>query len=162
MRHAKSDWYSGAGSDFSRPLNERGLRDARAMGAWYAQTGRMPVCIACSTAVRARETLRLFAAGAGWDTAAVTHFHDELYHAGRDALVGVLAAYAAAAEVMLIGHNPGLESLLCWLAPADLNAQPFSKLVPTAAFFRLHLDVPLDGLAGGCARLDLSQRPKTL
>ncbi|MGH8513640.1 MAG: SixA phosphatase family protein, partial [Gammaproteobacteria bacterium] len=34
MRHAKSDWDSGAGSDFDRPLAKRGERDAPRMGRW--------------------------------------------------------------------------------------------------------------------------------
>ena len=33
MRHAKSDWQSGADNDFDRPLNKRGRRAAVEIGA---------------------------------------------------------------------------------------------------------------------------------
>jgi len=41
MRHAKSNW-SGDLSDFDRPLNERGIRSARALGNWLRVNDLLP------------------------------------------------------------------------------------------------------------------------
>jgi phosphohistidine phosphatase len=38
MRHAKSDWHSAAQSDFDRPLNKRGSKDAARMGSGCSNT----------------------------------------------------------------------------------------------------------------------------
>jgi len=57
IRHAKSSWDSDAPSDFERPLNRRGRRDAPRMGAELERLGIRFEHVFCSSAVRARETL---------------------------------------------------------------------------------------------------------
>lgn len=42
LRHAKSDWDSGAGTDFDRPLSRRGKHDAPRIGAWLYREGLVP------------------------------------------------------------------------------------------------------------------------
>jgi len=70
--------------------------------------------VLCSTAARARETLEIFAEGAG--LAAAREFLDELYLAEPDAIVRTLRDHAGSSErVMVVGHNPGLETLVAYL-----------------------------------------------
>ena len=59
MRHSKAE--EGPGKpDHDRELSDRGLRDARAAGAWLREEGLVPDLVICSTAVRTRQT---------WDSA---------------------------------------------------------------------------------------------
>ena len=42
MRHAKSSWDNADLSDFDRPLNERGIRNAPFMGKFMLEKGLEP------------------------------------------------------------------------------------------------------------------------
>ena len=42
LRHAKSAWDTPAASDYERPLNGRGKRDAPRIGAWLCAQGLLP------------------------------------------------------------------------------------------------------------------------
>lgn len=162
MRHAKSDWYSGAADDFSRPLSERGVHDARAMGRWLAASDYLPEQVLCSPARRTRDTLELVAAGAATDLAARTTWVEALYHSSAETIAEALAEHARAGAVMVLGHNPGLEDFLCWLVPQGGLPAGFSKLFPTGSVYVLNSDAAPDRLSGGCAVVAAHQRPKLL
>lgn len=162
MRHAKSDWFAGSGDDFSRPLSDRGLRDARAMGRWLVETSYLPGVILCSPARRTRQTLELMAEDTGLDLLARTTFVDELYHAGAATLRALLKRQGERREVMLIGHNPGLEELLAWLLGEQRAIAHWSKSFPTAAAYVLDLPDGWSELRAGGALLVAHQRPKAL
>jgi len=108
VRHAKSDWGDPLLDDHDRPLNERGLRDAPAMGHRLAERGVRPDRIVTSTAVRARSTARLLARtlGVGDD-----HVVEEprLYGATGSGILAVASTLDDALDsAMLAGHNPGM------------------------------------------------------
>lgn len=160
MRHAKSDWLSGAGDDFQRPLAERGVRDACAMGRWMAAADLLPARILCSPARRTRETLACLSDGAGVDLAARTEWVDALYHSALGVLLDVLAGAAECPDLMLLGHNPGLEELLNYLAGG--GADGFDKTFPTGAVYVLECPQGLGALGRLGARVIGHQRPKLL
>jgi len=162
MRHAKSDWGSGEQDDYLRPLNDRGVRDARGMGRWFARTGYLPAAILSSSSRRTRDTLRLLAEGAGVDLEARTVWSDALYLASPAAIRAALAAHGEASDVMVLGHNPGMEELLAWLLPAAADATEEAKVFPTAAVYVLDSSAPLTRLERGCARIVAHQRPRNL
>ena len=62
LRHAKSDWETGALNDFDRPLAKRGLKEAPGVGAWLLEEGRVPDLVVSSPAQRAKETALLVCA----------------------------------------------------------------------------------------------------
>lgn len=161
MRHAKSDWFSGVQDDFLRPLNERGIRDARHMGRWLAREGLLSAHIVSSPARRTRETLEWVGDGAGADLLARTRFVSALYHSALHSLLSVLAAEASHTDLMLVGHNPGLEELLAYLIDDGASVE-FNKLFPTGAVYVLEVDVDFGRLAPHCARIRFHQRPKLL
>ncbi len=161
MRHAKSDWTSGERDDFLRPLNERGIRDARRMGRWLAHERLLPTHIVSSPSRRTRETLERVSEGAEVDLQARTRFVPALYHSALHVLLNVLAEEAACHDLMLVGHNPGLEELLSYLAE-DIAGVHTSKLFPTGAVYVLELDVDFSRLAPQAARIRFHQRPKLL
>ena len=67
LRHAKSDWAADYGGDHERPINQRGHRAAEAMGRWLSLTGHAPDHVVSSSAVRARTTAEVAAAGGDWE-----------------------------------------------------------------------------------------------
>jgi phosphohistidine phosphatase len=162
MRHAKSDWYSGELDDFQRPLNDRGVRDARRMGQWLAEAELLAAEILSSPSRRTRETLACVSEGAGLDLTARTRWIDAIYHASRERLLEVLAQAAPAADLMLLGHNPGLEELLEFLAAVYRRDADAHKPFPTGAVYVLECDCGLDALTRRCARVAAQQRPKWL
>jgi phosphohistidine phosphatase len=162
LRHAKSDWGSGAASDFDRPLAKRGRKDAPRVGEWLYREGMIPEVIVSSPAQRARETavqvckcLDLPKKGIVWDQA--------IYDAELPALLGVLSRIPASAGLaLLIGHNPGLEDLLLYLTGGDLDQPEDGKLLPTATVARVEMPEDWSRLEHGCAGLIRIVRPKQL
>ena len=126
LRHAKSSWDSPASSDFQRPLNSRGIRDAPRIGAWIAEQGIRPDWVLCSAATRAQETL------AGLQAALDLDVHititDDLYLAPPTTAIELLSQIDDSVECSLvIAHNPGMEGLLWGLCGVD-NSMPTCAL----------------------------------
>jgi phosphohistidine phosphatase len=162
MRHAKSDWYSGAGEDFLRPLSQRGVRDARRMGQWMAAETALPEWIVSSPSRRTRETLSLLSEGAETDLDGRTEWVDELYHSSLESILRVLKTQRERRDLMLLGHNPGVEELLNFLVEDCPQSADFKKRFPTGAVFILETGRGFDALKPGCARVIAHQRPKAL
>jgi phosphohistidine phosphatase len=112
VRHAKSDWSNGGLSDFDRPLNERGLRNAPFMADRFAEAGKTIDFILTSPANRAITTAGYFKRRLGirddqWDT------ERRIYEADTARLMQIInRLHDAHNHVMLVGHNPGLSSLV--------------------------------------------------
>ncbi len=119
MRHAKSDWDAGASSDHERPLNERGRREAPLVAAEIAARGFAPALVVSSDSKRTTETFEQ--AKAHWPGAAV-RFTRALYHAGIAEVREALAAVPADVEtVLVLGHNPGWESMVSQLSATHVE-----------------------------------------
>jgi phosphohistidine phosphatase len=161
MRHAKSDWYSGEQEDFLRPLSERGIRDARRMGRWMAEQDRLPEWIVCSPARRTRESLALFGEGAKVELSGRTEWVDALYGGSLEAILKVLGTQNRRQDLLLLGHNPGVEELIRYLV-AELPRSRINKLFPTGAIYILETACRFDKLERGCASVVAHQRPKAL
>lgn len=139
FRHAKSSWNSAAADDFSRPLNERGIKSAQLMGRTLRAMDCLPECIHLSSAQRTRQTCELFLAAAQ-QPQVPQHANRGLYLAGLSVLLAEIHAFDPAYQrVMVIGHNPGLEALLLHLCP-DAPLQPDGKLLTTANIARIRFN----------------------
>lgn len=131
-RHAKSDWGEPALADHDRPLNERGRRDAPAMGRRLAERGVRPEIAVASTALRAASTARALAAELG--VGRVLEL-DRLYAASAETILAVAAELPDGAGVaLLVGHNPGMTD-----AVARLTGE--HTPLPTCAVAECRLDV---------------------
>ncbi len=109
LRHAKSDWSTGA-ADHERPLAARGLRQAPEAGRWLADHVDEIDRAVVSDAERARRTWELAAAELG--SAPPVRLDNRVYGASGGALLGVVRDLPEnLATVVLVGHNPGLEDL---------------------------------------------------
>jgi phosphohistidine phosphatase len=111
LRHAKSSWANSSISDWQRPLNDRGLRDAPRAGAWLRDHSLVPDVIVTSDAVRARTTAEAVANASGYERDLVVD--PSLYHAKPEDVLEVLKGVQEDADtVLVVGHNPGLEDLV--------------------------------------------------
>lgn len=111
MRHAKSSWKDSELADHDRPLNKRGKKDAPRMGVLLQEKELVPQRILCSSALRSRETAQAVTENSDFSGEIV--YLDRLYMAETDEFLAVLRELPDSLErVMIIGHNPGLETLL--------------------------------------------------
>lgn len=162
MRHAKSAWDTDAPTDFERPLAKRGRRDGPRIGAWLRASDLVPDRIFASTAERARQTALAVSAEMGFDADAI-EWHEGIYMAGLRSLLSVLAsAEPGARRVMIVGHNPGLEGLVEYLASAPVPIPANGKIMPTAAVAHFRMPADWEELAPGAAELVRITRPKEL
>ena len=162
LRHAKSDWNSGARSDFERPLSKRGRRAAPRVGRFLAARGLVPDYVVSSPAERARQTVLAVCEPLGIPESLV-HWDDRIYHASTGALMDVLSeSPETAGRVLIAGHNPGLESLLRTLCAHAVPMPDDFKLMPTAAVAHLEIPGPWAELDGGTAQLLSLTRAKSL
>lgn len=161
LRHGKSDWDSGA-DDFDRPLKDRGKRGAQRIGIWLAQQNLTPDLVVASPAERALVTAQKTCKAMGNGDEGIQR-DNRIYAAEIDDLLAVLGDCPQdAGRVMLVGHNPGLEELLVWLANEVVPVPEDGKLLPTATLARLQMPADWCALVAGCAQLDSITRAGTL
>jgi len=153
FRHAKADWPQV--SDHERPLADRGRKDAAVAGRKLADTG-IPFDLAlCSTATRTRET---------WKHAVQelpqrpkTVYEERIYEAAPGELIALLNETPDDTQnVVLIGHNPGVQALTDILATeseGDARTRMTRRGFPTAAFAILTFAGSWKGLEPGTATL---------
>jgi phosphohistidine phosphatase len=155
LRHAKSSWGDPSLADFERPLNERGLRAAPLVGRFMRKRKLEPDLVLCSPAERARQTAALVVEAA--KLSAPLRFDERIYEASPSRLAEVVSqAEEGAGELLLVGHNPGIEGLLELLTGE-------SRSLPTAALARVALAIEKWGrLRGGAGRVELFVRPKDI
>lgn len=129
IRHGKSSWRDTALSDFERPLNKRGKRDAPVMGVRLLELGLRPELIVSSPAKRALKTAKLIAATLEYPKKRIEVL-GALYQADVAALLAIVAGLDAAySRVLLVGHNPELTALAHHLSGAVLENVPTCGLV---------------------------------
>ena len=162
MRHAKSDWHSAATSDFDRPLNKRGSKDAARMGEWLHQQNITPSLFVCSPAQRTRQTVLAVADSLGIKSEDVV-FNRDLYLADRATLLKVLHSLPNTTDsVLLVAHNPGMDDLVEWLAPEPPPLSDSGKLMTTAAIAIFEGSGPWAKLGPGKVALQQLVRPREL
>ncbi|WP_198942596.1 histidine phosphatase family protein [Methyloprofundus sedimenti] len=161
LRHGKSDWGVEI-KDFDRPLKKRGKRAAQRMGSWLQQQNLVSDYILSSPAERARNTAEKLAKAMGL-TAQRVHYDSRLYAANQEHLKNALASCPPDAQrVLLIGHNPELESLLAFLSKDKLPTPDDGKLLPTATLAIFSMPDDWHALNRGCGELLNIIRPADL
>jgi len=124
VRHAKSGWDDASMADHARPLNERGMRDAPRMAEHVCKHYAHPQLLVSSTAVRARSTAEYFA-GTFQLPASAVQATEQIYEADVQTLLDVITNLDNEVEaVMLVGHNPGVTSLVSYLIPKHFSHMP--------------------------------------
>ena len=110
MRHADPDNNNNF-SDKERPLTDVGQRDARQVGAILRKKDLVPQVILCSNALRASQTARLVADGAGLSD--LPTILDTLYMAEPEVYIKIISTLSEEyKQVLVVGHNPELGNLV--------------------------------------------------
>ncbi|NIJ09011.1 phosphohistidine phosphatase [Sphingomonas vulcanisoli] len=164
LRHAKSGDDGMAKRDFDRPLNAKGRKVARAIGRYLRDEGAHFDRILASPALRVAETLEEVSAGygPGIDPA----WERRIYLGTADELLDVLHEVPDEADdVLLVGHNPGLEELVLMLVPEGEQSErrTVQEKYPTASVAEIDLDTSSWArLTPGSGRLKRFTRPRDL
>lgn len=162
LRHAKSDRSPGV-RDIDRPLNQRGFHAAPRMGAYLAAQGLRPDAVVVSPSRRTQSTWEAVSeALEGVPSRTV----DAIYEAPDAALLAVIRATSAdARSLLVIGHNPGLQSIaldLVGAGPRDARAQLLAEF-PTAALAVIDFEIgDWSELRMGSGRLERFVTPRGL
>ena len=140
LRHAKSDWGDESLRDFDRPLNHRGRKAAKAVGHEMKDRGFRPDLVNASPAVRAKETLVRVIEGFG-EEFRVTEDR-RVYESSAGTLVDIVReAPDDADHLMIVGHNPGFQSLVELLTePCALREEAGEKF-PTGALAEIRFSI---------------------
>ena len=139
LRHAKAENPTAGSSDINRALNERGQKEAQAIGTFIRKQNLTFELVLCSPAVRARETAELVLAAA--EVTANVRYDQRIYEASPRQLLEIISEVEEdKSAVLLVGHNPGMEDLLSaltatgesmatgTLAKIDFNFDEWSRL----------------------------------
>lgn len=119
MRHAKSSWEDASLQDFDRPLANRGLKDAPRIGKYLKMSGYKPDYIVSSPAQRAKETT-LLAVEAMKCEENIIRWEEDLYFSSTQAYLNAIQSAPEHADtVMLVGHNPLMESVSAGLSSGN-------------------------------------------
>ncbi len=126
LRHAKSSWDNPTLSDYDRPLNKRGKRDAPRMGKHLQHQGLIPERILSSSAKRARKTATKVAKACGYS--GKIKRVDRFYLAPPSVYYELVQALPDKYQsVMVVGHNPTMEQLVTLLT-GEIKAMPTTAL----------------------------------
>ncbi len=162
LRHAKSSWEDPGLEDRERPLAPRGHRSVRVLAEHIREHDIHPAQVLCSPARRTRETLDGLALQDG-----ETLFEPELYSASCASLLERLRQVPDGLEsVMVVGHNPTMQSLVLRLAQANSSDAALLETIrgkyPTGALATLEFEGDWSDLGPGGASLTALVRPKDL
>lgn len=133
IRHAKSSWDSSVRSDFERPLNERGNKDAPEMARRLTDK-KIPIdTFVSSPAKRAKTTGEIFMKKYEQDPTNLLLI-PSLYEASVNDFYNAIESLSDGAEsVALFSHNPGITEFI-----NSLECSPIYNM-PTCAVFALKI-----------------------
>ncbi len=126
IRHAKSSWTHPELTDFDRPLNKRGIRDAPNMGKQLHSSNCIPDLMISSPANRAKTTASTIANELNYPIENI-QLEQDLYHASTEDILTIIRSVAKDCRTLFVfGHNPGFTEL------ANLfNKESYIPNVPT-------------------------------
>jgi phosphohistidine phosphatase len=163
LRHAKSSWRDPGVDDHERPLAPRGQRTVKLLAQHIRDSGMSPDLVLCSSSRRTLETLEGAAPGGE------TLIEPDLYSASASEIIERLEHVPEEVEsVMVIGHNPALQTLVLRLAGRNPGTAEESYLAevqrkfPTGALATLSFDCAWSALIPGRASLTAYVSPKSL
>ena len=161
LRHGKAASPE-AGEDFERPLTRRGREAAARMGTYLTDEGLTPDLVLVSTARRARETFHLARAALA---EVASRPEPTIYEASADQLLALArGTEAGIGSLLLVGHNPGFETLALLLSGSGEGdaLDRLERKFPTAALAVIEADGGWDALQRGRGRLTRFVTPRSL
>jgi len=121
VRHAKSSWRDIELEDIDRPLKPKGVEAAYDLGFKLKQNNELPVAILSSPANRAIHTAIIVARVLQFSTHQI-EINSQLYESSVDSQIECIKKTGnQLSSVMLVGHDPGLTSLVNHFTALDLE-----------------------------------------
>lgn len=134
IRHAKSSWALPGLSDFSRPLNDRGLQDAPDMANRLLLRKEAIDIFLSSPALRARQTCELFCDAYRRPLSDI-QWEESLYHAPCETFYRVLEKVEDEFDsIALFSHNPGITDFV-----NSLHAGAMIDNMPTCGIYAVQI-----------------------
>ncbi|MFH1803562.1 MAG: NUDIX domain-containing protein [Pseudomonadota bacterium] len=153
LRHGEAETYN-PGGDAVRQLTEKGKLDAFRVGAFLGQSELYPDRIEVSSAIRAVSTAEKMHKSMLPDRKPAFIINPGLYNAPLETLTDIVAQQSDDAHhVMIVGHNPGLTSLINQIAGQDLRAKRIFPSLAPASLAIIEGDGPWRDLAAGAGRV---------
>jgi len=135
VRHAKSSWDDPSISDFDRPLNDRGKKDAPEMAKRLYEKKIKIDALVSSPAKRARQTCKHFAKELDFKKKNVV-LEPRLYEATEGNFYEVVKSFKDKWDsVAIFSHNPGISSFANSLTKTKVDD------MPTCSIFAVEIDV---------------------
>lgn len=135
VRHAKSSWDFPELSDYDRPLNRRGKKNAPEMGRRLASRGILPDMIISSPAKRAAATAKRIAMEIGYSIKDIKK-EPLFYHGSMNDIINVVKSSSnKISTLMIFGHNPDLTSVTNSLTGSDIYN------IPTCGIAEIDFDI---------------------
>lgn len=133
VRHAKSSWDNPSHSDFERPLNKRGLRDAPFMAKLLNEKIKKTDLFVSSPALRAISTAHEFASVFDFKNSEILR-DERIYEASLSDLYSVVKELSDNYKsTVLFGHNPTISMF------ADNLTKEFRWNMPTCGIVGIEL-----------------------
>ena len=155
VRHAKSSWKYPHLSDFERPLNKRGRKNAPFMGKVLKKLKVAPDLVISSPANRAATTARIIAAAINYPLEDI-RYSQTIYEFRENALINVVKQIDdSATKAMVVGHNPAINALANYIGD-----QPVGN-IPTCGVYCVKLDISSwKKISDHCGKLEFFEFPK--
>ncbi|MGB0133188.1 SixA phosphatase family protein [Dokdonella sp.] len=135
LRHAHAEPPAAGQSDESRPLTEGGVCEAHSAADWLKAHGAEPDIVLCSPSARTLETAKCAIEKLGHAPGIMVD--KRIYEATPGDLIQVLEEQAEADCILLVGHNPGLETLVALLTDGTSDQ---GRGMPPGAIAWMHVD----------------------
>jgi len=150
FRHATAESQAASGKDMERELSAVGVKQAEAAAAWLKQHLHDAPRIVSSPSARTRAST---AALLVQYPKANVHYLNDIYEATPAKLLAVLDSDPHT-PLLIVGHNPGLESALALLTTGQSSA--VRGMTPAAIAW---LTAPVGAVSPGCAELKMFWSP---
>ncbi len=138
MRHGDAGWNTGVASDLERPLSNRGKEEVSLIAQFLQTCAFVPELILSSPALRAQQTTEELIQLLGKPP--LLTFDQQLYGATVGILLERLSRLPEPyGQVLLVGHNPSLEELICFLCALHRTK---ALQLPPAGLVCLTCDLP--------------------
>ncbi len=155
LRHAKSSWKNPTLSDFDRPLNKQGIKNAPAM-AELLQQKNIPIhLILSSSAKRTSETTKTFVKVLDYKNE--IFILDDLYLASSRTILNKIHLVEEVYEsILVVCHNPGITDVANYIGDIPIDN------IPTTGFVGFSFDDKWKNLRENCCKVLFFEYPKKL
>jgi len=128
IRHAKTNNFDIAESDFERTLSKKGLRDITTIGSYLKLRGICPDAVLSSCALRAQQTATKLIEIIQYH--GVIHYLEQLYMTQTQEIVDIISMQDDTIESMfVVGHHPYLTELVNTLSQEHISKIPSMGVV---------------------------------